>query len=422
MERLYTSSLTAEIGDHWFPLDQVYVSVKSSEINKNNIVAAAPYSITEVDGQPFCIPDLDPKKKMCDLCFRQFSGWSQLYSHQAKLCYLEPITVAHPLKLSFGTEQLVYIEDIIRGTHREVHREGERFVVICDKAHIEIFLRQLYTGQVTKYNIEHWYPNLAQLKDTVLGGVTADTIFLSLSDDDLKLIQSLSKSKLAENMGMERRLTNDELENQNRLADRISEQMRVGKKYFCRFSTRSPKDGASVPREGLENLDPVQKLQRKLDLLCVKNGDEVVEIITRSQRIFSDINFYFQYRVPNSSSSHLCLILRDFMNDLPVDHEFRCFSKNRKITAISQYYCYHKWDSLKSREHVERCRDAIVAFHEKIKSHIPLSDYVIDVVVYPDYSCHVIELNPFGAAMSSGSALFHWLKGINIFSRMMGWD
>lgn len=92
------------------------------------------------------------------------------------------------------------------------------------------------------------------------------------------------------------------------------------------------------------------------------------------------------------------------------------------MTAISQYYCYHNWPTLKDPQHVLRCRgkrcqeisliflDAITEFHDKIKEHIPMADYVIDFVVYSDFTCHVIELNPFGAAMSSGSALFHWLK------------
>lgn len=127
-----------------------------------------------------------------------------------------------------------------------------------------------------------------------------------------------------------------------------------------------------------------------------------------------------------------CLILRDFVEDLPVDHEFRCFVRNKKMTAISQYYCYHHWPALMDKDHVLKCRgkqlckskltneDVITEFHDKIKEHIPMPDYVIDVVIYPDMSCHVIELNPFGAAMSSGSALFHWLKDYNLLYGNIG--
>jgi len=30
-------------------------------------------------------------------------------------------------------------------------------------------------------------------------------------------------------------------------------------------------------------------------------------------------------------------------------------------------------------------------------------------VVFEDFSCHIIELNPFGTFMSSGAALYNWL-------------
>jgi hypothetical protein len=64
---------------------------------------------------------------------------------------------------------------------------------------------------------------------------------------------------------------------------------------------------------------------------------------------------------------------------------------------------------LRDREHAQRVRDEIVAYHDEIKDGLPLPSYVMDVVVFPDYSCHLIELNPFGSNMSSGAALFNWL-------------
>lgn len=145
------------------------------------------------------------------------------------------------------------------------------------------------------HKFKHWYNHLSNVD--LPGGVTAKTIFLDLTDDELNLIQSLSKSQLAgnvcrkfvpsdltpstENLGMERRLTNEELEGELALSEKITEVMEPHKKYFCRFSTRSPKDGVSVPKDELARLEPVQRLQRKLQLLCVTNGAEVVRILTR---------------------------------------------------------------------------------------------------------------------------------------------
>jgi len=266
--------------------------------------------------------------------------------------------------------------------------------------------------------LEQWYSCIAKLNINSIG-VNTPTIFLELSDQYLTLIQSLSKSKLAQGIGMDRRLTNAELEGELELIDKVGSVMTPQKRYFVRFSTRSPKDGVStsfLQNPEFQQLSIVDRLKKKLEYLSVVTPQEVVTLITKSQRIFSDIGFFYQYRVPNASSSKLCLILRDFVPDLPVDHEFRCYAKNRKITAISQYQCYIKFDALQDAAHVNKCRSAILAFHQKVAEHLPMEDYVIDIVVFPakNFECQVIELNPFGPAMSSGSALFHWIKDYNL--------
>eukprot|EP00027_Filamoeba_sp_ATCC50430_P016380 CAMPEP_0168572966 /NCGR_PEP_ID=MMETSP0413-20121227/18259_1 /TAXON_ID=136452 /ORGANISM="Filamoeba nolandi, Strain NC-AS-23-1" /LENGTH=134 /DNA_ID=CAMNT_0008606137 /DNA_START=21 /DNA_END=425 /DNA_ORIENTATION=+ len=110
---------------------------------------------------------------------------------------------------------------------------------------------------------------------------------------------------------------------------------------------------------------------------------------------------YFQYRVLNSSSGQMCIILRDWMEGIRQDHEFRCFVHNKQHSVFA---------SLQDLEHVNKIREAIVNYHNQIKDAIRLPSYVLDVAVYEDYSCHVIELNPFGSHMSSGSALFSWKK------------
>jgi len=51
-----------------------------------------------------------------------------------------------------------------------------------------------------------------------------------------------------------------------------------------------------------------------------------------------------------------------------------------------------------------------------------MEDYVIDIVVFPDFSCQVIELNPFGIAMSSGSALYSWTKDYDLLYGKLGLD
>ena len=80
------------------------------------------------------------------------------------------------------------------------------------------------------------------------------------------------------------------------------------------------------------------------------------------------------------------------------------------MTAISQYQCYSKFEALQNEEHALKLRDTIYDFHEEVKEAFKIPSYVIDIVVFPDFTCHVVELNPFGKSMSSGSALYHWSK------------
>ncbi len=85
-----------------------------------------------------------------------------------------------------------------------------------------------------------------------------------------------------------------------------------------------------------------------------------------------------------------------------------------RLTAISQYYCYEVFPSLQSREEVEKIKALITEFHENVKAAFHLSSYVMDVVVWPDNSIQIIELNPFGAFMSSGAALYNWETDLDL--------
>ncbi len=204
------------------------------------------------------------------------------------------------------------------------------------------------------------------------------------------MMQGLASANLARAMGMDRRETNKELEMREKLEERLAMVMDPTKVYFCRMSTRSPKDGVSLSAE--EKLLPItERLQRKIRLLQVRNPQQVVDLLTKSQRVFSDINFYFGHRVANSTSAKLFLILREW-TEMPQDHEFRCYIVNRKIVAISQYQCYCVFPAMQNVEHVRRIRDVIVQFHEQIKQDIPMHDYVIDIAVFEDFSCSVIGM------------------------------
>lgn len=87
-------------------------------------------------------------------------------------------------------------------------------------------------------------------------------------------------------------------------------------------------------------------------------------------------------------------------NEYSTFQEFRCFVHKKKMTAISQYQCYCVFPNLQNEEFVLKVKAQILKFHLDVKDFIPVEDYVIDIAILPDFSCHVIELNPFGAWMS----------------------
>jgi len=153
-----------------------------------------------------------------------------------------------------------------------------------------------------------------------------------------------------------------------------------------------------------------------MEKLKVRNGYDVFQLITKSQRIFSDILGYFQYRTENTTSMHFNLILRDW-DPMPQDHEFRCYVKGRKILAISQYHCYNFFEALQEESHIERARNAIMSVHDEVKDHLPVPNYIIDIAVHPiDFSCKIIEINPYGPHQSSGSALFSWIHNYDLLT------
>jgi len=306
--------------------------------------------------------------------------------------------------------------------------------VVVDKDSFEITLRQIYYSSITKYNLEQWYYPIEEFGKKIGKTLTPKTIFVRLSEDDIKLIQRWSSISLSQVVGMEIRPTQEEQTKRENFEDRVTEIMHKeggGEKfYFCRLSTRSPKDGVSArdeekketesepqpePEPKVEDDRDFNRLTKKMNKLQVKDGVEVFDLITRSQRIFSDIMNHFQYNTPNTTTDNFSLILRDWV-PMPQDHEFRCYVKNRRITAISQYQCYLYFDKLQNKEYVEKLRDVIVDFHETIKEAVPVDSYVMDIVVFPDFTCMIVEFNPFGPHLSSGAALFNWIKDFDLLT------
>ena len=417
--------------------NEIFVEVDSKNINNNNIQHTNPFQCFRLNtNEKIEIPHtiVNNAGAVCDLCFQKFSTYSDLFKHKSKLCYLDAIQsppFPNPIKITFPSSHLVYIEDGLQSLNIPIENDVKndsnvdtKFIIV-DETNLVIIARRLYVLQVTKYNLEYWYEDLRRLANqNNEEEYTAKTKIFPLSDDQLKTLSKWSSINLSDAIGMPVRPTNAELKNREEMEDLLTTFIGENneKDYFCKFSTRSPKDAVSL-RDIDPNLPLAEKMKLKYDKLKVKEGLKTFDLLTRSQRIFSDINLFFQYRILNSSSGDLAIILREWDEKLRQDYEFRCYVHNRKVTAISQYNCYCYFESLQDEEHAKRIRSSITSFIDKVSGCIRTPSFVIDIGVLEDYSCQVIELNPFGAYMSSGSALFNWLDDYDLLhGNLEGFD
>lgn len=145
--------------------DDILVEVASTDINNNNIQDFTPYTLTELDGTDFLLPKIEKGTPQCELCFRKFPKFTQLYIHQGKFCLEDTAGIeSHLIKVNFKSTQLPFIEDCLAGLNKEVKKNDDGTLYVEQEAtFVSIFLQQLYTAQVTKYNLEEWYPKLFAL-------------------------------------------------------------------------------------------------------------------------------------------------------------------------------------------------------------------------------------------------------------------
>lgn len=107
---------------------------------------------------------------------------------------------------------------------------------------------------------------------------------------------------------------------------------------------------------------------------------------------------------------HMKVIVREFV-PMHLELELRAFVFQKKMTAISQYYCDLYVPLLV--KHKKKVEESVKKFfYEKVVDKIKLEDYVIDFVVDKEgkdsWSVLIVELNPF--SRTTGSCLFDWEK------------
>jgi len=157
-------------------IDQYYEEIEFVEVDSREIntfgsfkeTAKSVFRITELDGREFKLPELIKGVPQCELCFRIFPSFSSLFSHQGRTSCMDDlqnkIESSHLVKVNFQQRLLPYIEDCLQSLGKEVKQnEDGSLYVENEAAFVVILLRQLSVAQITKYNLEEWYPSIAAL-------------------------------------------------------------------------------------------------------------------------------------------------------------------------------------------------------------------------------------------------------------------
>lgn len=191
---------------------------------------------------------------------------------------------------------------------------------------------------------------------------------------------------------------------------------------FLRFCGRSPKDGDPYQpmrffteyKKNLEIISNKYHLDKnkgntkvmaisKTHWLIVRNGKECLSLLLSSERVYLDLIDWMKF----GGKEQICL--REWNKDLDYDNEYRAFVYNNKLTAITQYDHYGKYDEvIKSKDKVEKM---IHQFWEKeVKARMKVSDYIVDFG-YVNDSIILIELSPF--LECTGASMFRWQNDSN---------
>ena len=179
--------------------------------------------------------------------------------------------------------------------------------------------------------------------------------------------------------------------------------------YFIRLSTLSPKDSyyylnrtpnsdsdSDSEEEKTESIDDVRK---RLEILKVSSPMECIQVLLHSHRVFCDLE--------SESIGQIGIILTKWLN-IKYNTETRCYVKNKKLLAFSQYYTdcddyYHHLDIDKFYTNICDFIEALV----KDKNKVPYENAIIDVCYLDDgKELHMIEINNYD--QNTDSCLYSW--------------
>lgn len=191
--------------------------------------------------------------------------------------------------------------------------------------------------------------------------------------------------------------------------------------YFLRLSSCSPKDAYyQLYCETSEIADDdeivtVDDIKRDIAVLKVSDAQQTILVLCHSERIYYDLEF---------DETEIAIILMPWKDNILHDTETRCFIKNKKLIAFSQYYTdlptgYTSF--LHEIDFPKKYYNCIVQFINRLltENKIPYENSVVDICYSRDSSLNLqtdnlifIEINPFN--IGTDAALFDWNYLLNL--------
>jgi len=126
-----------------------------------------------------------------------------------------------------------------------------------------------------------------------------------------------------------------------------------------------------------------------------------MELILNSNRVYEDLTLAIDF--PNIFNVKIAI--REWIDNTNLDHEFRTFVYQRKITAICQYCDIIYFPQLvKYKDEIQR---RIVQLFDTVKNILPFDNCIIDFAVVLDKNkTFIVEINPY--LHTTGAGLFSW--------------
>lgn len=214
--------------------------------------------------------------------------------------------------------------------------------------------------------------------------------------------------------------------------------------FFVRMSSRSPKDSAlgcqrmkRLLAEQLrassvalarghgpqwhQNSEFIAFFRAQIQALRVCHAAEALDLLVQSERVFEDLKLALAQ--PVASWEQRLAIRAWSRRPSDISGEFRCFVRQRRLTAISQYFHFLCFAELLGRQ-----ADIVAAidsfFTRHVRHRLPFDDCIMDVLlpfavdpasgslavpalIDPD-AIQLIEFNPFNRFTSP--CLFSWTR------------